>query len=36
MYAGMTVEDLSAIYAFLRTAKPISNKIEKFSKAGIR
>jgi hypothetical protein len=36
MYGGMTVEDLSAIYSYLRTVKPISNKVEKFSKAGIR
>ncbi|TGK61780.1 cytochrome C [Leptospira wolffii] len=27
MYAGMTEEDLAAIYAYLRTVKPISNKI---------
>ena len=28
-YAGMKNEDLAAIYAYLRTVKPISNKIEK-------
>lgn len=30
-YAGMTREDLAAIYAFLRTKKPVINRIEKFS-----
>lgn len=28
-YAGMKKEDLAAIYAYLRTVKPIANKIEK-------
>lgn len=32
MYGKMTDEDLKAIYAFLRTVKPISNKVEKFPK----
>jgi mono/diheme cytochrome c family protein len=32
LYAGMTDEDLKAIYAYLRTVKPISNKVEKFPK----
>ncbi|HUQ89581.1 MAG TPA: hypothetical protein VM096_18610 [Vicinamibacterales bacterium] len=32
-YAGMTREDLSAIYAFLRTLKPVTNRIEKFPDA---
>jgi mono/diheme cytochrome c family protein len=32
VYAGMTDADLKAIYAFLRTVKPISNKVEKFPK----
>jgi mono/diheme cytochrome c family protein len=36
MYGGMTTEDLSAIYDYLRTVKPISNKVEKFSKAGVQ
>jgi hypothetical protein len=33
-YAGMTREDLGAIYAFLRTQKPVLNRVEKFS-AGV-
>jgi mono/diheme cytochrome c family protein len=32
-YAGMTTEDLSAIYAYLRTLKPVTNRIEKFPDA---
>ncbi len=32
MYAGMTDSDLKAIYAYLRTVKPISNKVEKYPK----
>ena len=28
-YAGMTREDLSAIFAYLKTVKPISNKVPK-------
>jgi len=36
MYAGMTLEDLSAIYAYLRTVKPVSNKVEKFSLQGVK
>lgn len=28
-YAGMTDEDLAAVYAYLKTVKPINNKIEK-------
>jgi mono/diheme cytochrome c family protein len=31
MYGGMTEPDLAAIYAYLRTVKPIENKIEKFT-----
>jgi len=31
-YAGMKDEDLKAIYAYLRTVKPISNKVEKYPK----
>jgi mono/diheme cytochrome c family protein len=30
MFSGMTESDLSALYAYLRTVKPISNKVEKF------
>lgn len=30
LLAGMKDEDLKAIYAYLRTVKPISNKVEKF------
>ncbi len=30
MYAGMKDADLKAIYAYLRTVKPISNKVEKY------
>jgi mono/diheme cytochrome c family protein len=32
-YAGMTVEDLSSIYAYLRTLKPVTNRVEKFPDA---
>jgi mono/diheme cytochrome c family protein len=32
-YAGMTREDLSAIYAYLRTLKPLTNRVEKFPDA---
>lgn len=32
MYAGMKATDLAAIYAYLRTVKPISNKVIKFQK----
>jgi hypothetical protein len=28
-YSQMTNEDLAAIYAYLRTVKPIENKVEK-------
>jgi mono/diheme cytochrome c family protein len=31
-YAGMTERDLGAIYAFLRTVKPVDNKVEHFGK----
>jgi hypothetical protein len=30
-YNGMTEEDLGAIYDYLRTVKPISNKVERFT-----
>ena len=32
-YAGMAREDLSAIYAYLRTLKPVTNRVEKFPDA---
>lgn len=32
-YAGMTRDDLSAIFAYLRTVKPVTNRIEKFPDA---
>ena len=32
MYAGMTEQDLSAIYSYLRTVKPIRNEVEKHPK----
>ena len=32
VYAGMKDDDLKAIYAYLRTVKPISNKVEKYPK----
>lgn len=32
-YAGMTREDLSAIYAYLRTLKPVVNRVNKFPDA---
>lgn len=35
-YAGMTTEDLSAVYDYLRTLKPVSNKVEKFSQIGVK
>jgi hypothetical protein len=33
VYAGMKDEDLKAIYAFLRTLKPINNMVEKYPKS---
>jgi mono/diheme cytochrome c family protein len=33
MYAGMAREDLSAIFAYLRTIKPVTNRVEKFPDA---
>ena len=32
LYAGMTDADLRAIYAYLKSLKPISNKVEKYPK----
>ncbi len=32
-YAGMTREDLSAIYTYLRTVKPVVNRVERFPDA---
>ena len=34
MFAGMTEKDLTAIYKYLRTIKPIKNKVEKFTSIG--
>ena len=31
MYAGMAKEELSAIYAYLRTIPPVKNRVEKFT-----
>lgn len=36
MYGRMTDEDLKAIYAYLRTVKPIRNPVQKFSLAGVK
>jgi mono/diheme cytochrome c family protein len=33
-YAGMTREDLGAIYAYLRTVKPVINRVNRFPDAG--
>ena len=33
VYAGMAREDLSAIYAYLRTLKPVTHRVEKFPDA---
>ncbi|HYF32427.1 MAG TPA: c-type cytochrome [Chitinophagaceae bacterium] len=33
MYAGMTDEDLSAIYTYIKTLKPVKNKVVKFTPA---
>jgi mono/diheme cytochrome c family protein len=30
-YAGMTTEDLGAIYAYLRTVKPVVNRVQKYN-----
>jgi hypothetical protein len=32
-YAGITREDLAAIYAYLRTVEPVTNRIERFPDA---
>ncbi len=34
-YSGMDSTDLSSIYDYLRTVKPVSNKVEKFSQIGV-
>ncbi|HVS90950.1 MAG TPA: c-type cytochrome [Mucilaginibacter sp.] len=31
VYAGMTDQDLSAVYAYLRTVKPVKNRVVKFT-----
>lgn len=36
MYAGMTEEDLSALYSYLRTVPARKNYVERFSKAGVK
>jgi hypothetical protein len=33
MYSGMTVEDLGAIFDYLKTATPVENVVERFSVA---
>ena len=33
-YAGMTEEDLGAIYTYLRTVQPVKNKVQKYSSEG--
>ncbi len=33
-YSGMTEQDLGAIYTYLRTLKPVDNKVVKFTAAG--
>ena len=33
-YAGMTEEDLGAIYSYLRTLQPVKNKVQKYSAEG--
>jgi mono/diheme cytochrome c family protein len=34
MYAGMTEQDLGAIYDFLRTLTPVKNKVERWTRKG--
>jgi mono/diheme cytochrome c family protein len=34
MYAGMTEEDLRALYKYMRTLEPIRNKVERYTPAG--
>jgi hypothetical protein len=34
MYAGMTEEDLTAIFAYLQTLSPVKNSVSKFTPAG--
>jgi hypothetical protein len=34
MYAGMTEEDLTAIFAYLQTLTPMKNSVSKFTPAG--
>ncbi|WP_162427455.1 c-type cytochrome [Pontibacter pudoricolor] len=36
MYAGMTEEDLRAIYQYLRTVEPKKNKVERFTPAPVQ
>ncbi|WP_128544832.1 c-type cytochrome [Larkinella soli] len=34
MYAGMSEQDLGAIYTYLKTVKPVSHKVERFTPKG--
>lgn len=34
MFAGMSTEDLEAIYTYLRTVKPVNHMVERFTEAG--
>lgn len=34
MYAGMKTEDLEAIYTYLKSVKPVSNRVERFTEEG--
>jgi hypothetical protein len=34
MFAGMTDEDLGAIYAYLRTVRPVRNQVARFTGPG--
>jgi mono/diheme cytochrome c family protein len=36
MYSGMSDQDLGAIYEYLKTVKPIKNKVEKFRPHGLK
>lgn len=36
MYSGMNDEDLGAIFAYLKTVKPIKNEVERFSKSAAK
>ena len=34
MYAGMEPQDLKAIYAYLKSLKPVTNKVERYTAPG--